>query len=45
MNKLALGDQDDGKPRLRPHYHRNYYAAFVVDYDGYRIEAVCHEPT
>jgi predicted lactoylglutathione lyase len=28
----------------RPHYHPNYYGAFVVDPDGHNIEAVCHEP-
>ena len=30
-------------PGLRPHYHASYYAAFVVDPDGNRIEAVRHE--
>jgi catechol 2,3-dioxygenase-like lactoylglutathione lyase family enzyme len=29
-------------PGLRPHYHANYYAAFVLDPDGHNIEAVCH---
>jgi hypothetical protein len=29
---------------LRPHYHANYYAAFVIGPDGHNIEAVCHEP-
>jgi hypothetical protein len=32
----------DGKPGLRPIYHPNYYGAFVLDPDGYNIEAVCH---
>lgn len=41
---LASGAQDDGAPGLRPHYHENYYAAFVIDPDGYRLEAVCHRP-
>ena len=41
---LAAGAQDDGPPRLRPHYHPNYYGAFVVDVDGHPIEAVCHTP-
>jgi hypothetical protein len=27
---------------LRPHYHANYYGAFVLDPDGHNIEAVCH---
>ncbi len=31
-------------PGLRPHYHADYYAAFVLDPDGHRIEAVCHSP-
>jgi hypothetical protein len=29
---------------LRPHYHANYYGAFVLDADGNNIEAVCHAP-
>ncbi|MES2906454.1 MAG: VOC family protein, partial [Pseudomonadota bacterium] len=29
---------------LRPHYHENYYGAFVRDPDGHNIEAVCHKP-
>ncbi len=37
---LQWGGQDNGAPGLRPHYGENYYAAFVVDPDGYRIEAV-----
>lgn len=41
---IEVGGVDDGAPGLRPRYHANYYAAFVVDPDGYRIEAVCHEP-
>ncbi len=41
---LAAGGRDNGSPGLRPHYHHNYYAAFVLDPDGHNIEAVCHEP-
>jgi catechol 2,3-dioxygenase-like lactoylglutathione lyase family enzyme len=41
---LAAGGKDNGKPGLRPHYHPNYYAAFVFDLDGHNIEAVCHTP-
>lgn len=41
---LATGGRDNGAPGLRPDYHSNYYAAFVIDPDGYRIEAVCHRP-
>ena len=37
---LESGGRDDGPPGLRPHYGPNYYAAFVHDPDGYRIEAV-----
>jgi len=33
--------EDNGKPGLRPDYDPNYYAAFVIDPDGYRIEAYC----
>jgi catechol 2,3-dioxygenase-like lactoylglutathione lyase family enzyme len=39
---LAAGAHDDGPPGLRPHYHPDYYGAFVVDVDGHPIEAVCH---
>lgn len=41
---LAAGGVDNGAPGLRPHYHANYYAAFVIGPDGHNIEAVCHEP-
>ncbi len=41
---IAAGGRDNGKPGLRPHYHPNYYAAFVFDPDGHNIEAVCHTP-
>jgi len=39
---IAAGGKDNGPPGLRPHYHANYYAAFVLDADGNNIEAVCH---
>ena len=39
---LAAGGQDNGSPGLRPHYHANYYAAFVIGPDGHNIEVVCH---
>jgi catechol 2,3-dioxygenase-like lactoylglutathione lyase family enzyme len=39
---LAAGGSDNGQPGLRPHYHQNYYAAFVLDPDGHSIEAVFH---
>lgn len=41
---LAAGGRDNGAPGLRPHYHPNYYGAFVLDPDGNNIEAVCHRP-
>ncbi len=41
---MAAGGRDNGGPGLRPHYHPNYYAAFVLDPDGNNIEAVCHKP-
>jgi len=41
---LAAGGRDNGPPGLRPHYHANYYGAFVLDPDGHNIEAVTHLP-
>ena len=41
---LAAGGKDNGTPGLRPHYHADYYGAFVLDPDGHNIEAVCHAP-
>ena len=41
---LEAGGKDNGAPGLRPNYHANYYAAFVIAPDGHNIEAVCHEP-
>jgi len=41
---LDAGGKDNGPPGLRPHYHANYYAAFVIGPDGHNIEMVCHEP-
>jgi catechol 2,3-dioxygenase-like lactoylglutathione lyase family enzyme len=38
---LKAGGRDNGKPGLRADYGPNYYAAFVIDPDGYRIEAYC----
>jgi catechol 2,3-dioxygenase-like lactoylglutathione lyase family enzyme len=40
---LAAGGRDHGAPGLRPDYHADYYAAFVLDPDGHNIEVVCHE--
>ncbi|MBX7113192.1 MAG: VOC family protein [Myxococcaceae bacterium] len=39
---LAAGGRDNGPPGPRPHYHANYYGAFVFDPDGHVIEAVFH---
>ena len=39
---LAHGGSDEGAPGLRPHYHPNYYGAYVRDPDGNKIQAVCH---
>jgi catechol 2,3-dioxygenase-like lactoylglutathione lyase family enzyme len=41
---LAAGGRDNGAPGLRPHYHADYYGAFVLNPDGHNIEAVCHLP-
>jgi catechol 2,3-dioxygenase-like lactoylglutathione lyase family enzyme len=41
---IAAGGRDNGAPGIRPHYHPNYYAAFVFDPDGHNVEAVCHAP-
>ena len=41
---LEAGATDNGEPGLRPHYHENYYGAFVFDLDGNNLEAVCHKP-
>ncbi len=39
---LAAGGSDNGAPGKRPEYGPDYYAAFVIDPDGYRLEAHCH---
>ena len=41
---LAAGGTDNGPPGPRPHYDPNYYGAFVLDPDGFNIEAVCRAP-
>lgn len=41
---IAGGGKDNGAPGIRAHYHKHYYAAFVLDPDGHNIEAVCHKP-
>ncbi len=46
FHKAALGSggADNGKPGLRKDYGAHYYAAFVTDPDGYRLEAYCGQP-
>lgn len=39
---LANGGTDEGPPGLRPHYHPDYYGAYVRDPEGNKICAVCH---
>ena len=39
---MAAGGKDNGKPGVRAMYHPTYYGAFVLDPDGYNVEAVCH---
>lgn len=41
---LRHGGSDEGPPGLRPHYHAHYYAAYVRDPDGNKLQAVCHDP-
>lgn len=41
---IAAGGKDNGAPGLRPQYHADYYGAFVIDFDGNNVEAVCHIP-
>ena len=38
---LHAGGRDNGRPGLRADYGDNYYAAFAIDPDGYRLEAYC----
>lgn len=39
---IEAGGADNGAPGFRPKYHASYYAAFILDPDGYNIEVVCH---
>lgn len=41
---LAAGGVCEGPPGLRPHYHPDYYGAYVRDLDGHKIACVCHLP-
>ncbi len=40
---LSAGGVDEGRPGIRDNYDPGYYAAFVRDLDGHRVEAVLHE--
>ncbi|HME84225.1 MAG TPA: hypothetical protein VKG91_06660 [Roseiarcus sp.] len=37
---LAAGGRDNGKPGVCADYGPDYFAAYVVDPDGYRLEAL-----
>lgn len=41
---VRAGATDNGAPGIRPHYHPDYYGAFVIDPEGHNLEAVCHKP-
>ncbi|GLK82377.1 VOC family protein [Ancylobacter defluvii] len=41
---LTHGGSDGGAPGLRPHYGEGYYAAFLLDPDGWKIEALTYTP-
>jgi catechol 2,3-dioxygenase-like lactoylglutathione lyase family enzyme len=41
---LTAGGTDEGGPGLRPHYHADFYAAYVRDPDGNKLCCVCHRP-
>ncbi len=40
---IANGGTDEGAPGIRAQYHPNYYAAYVRDPNGYKIEVVCQQ--
>ncbi len=42
---LGTGGADDGAPGFHPEYGPGYFAAFAIDPDGNRVEAVLHEKT
>jgi catechol 2,3-dioxygenase-like lactoylglutathione lyase family enzyme len=41
---LQAGGTDEGAPGLRPHYGPHFYAAYVRDPDGNKVNAVCYQP-
>lgn len=40
---IAAGGADAGPPGLRDRYHAGYYAAFLLDPEGNKVEAVFHD--
>ena len=40
---LAAGGADAGAPGPRPEYTQPFYGAFVLDPDGFKVEAVCRQ--
>lgn len=44
QSALAAGAQDNGAPGPRPDYTPHYYACFILDPDGYNIEAMINQP-
>lgn len=40
---IGHGGSCEGAPGLRPHYHANYYGAYLRDPDGNKMHVVCHE--
>jgi catechol 2,3-dioxygenase-like lactoylglutathione lyase family enzyme len=44
QSALAAGARDNGAPGPRPDYAPDYYACFILDPDGYNIEAMINQP-
>ena len=42
---IRCGGRDAGRPGMRPQYTSPFYGAFVIDLDGFKIEAVCRLPS
>jgi catechol 2,3-dioxygenase-like lactoylglutathione lyase family enzyme len=40
---IAMGGACEGAPGLRPHYHADYYGAYIRDLDGNKIGICCHD--
>lgn len=41
---IDLGAKSDGAPGIRKEAHENFYACYVIDFDGNKLVAVCHDP-